>query len=192
MRLDRYVIRNVFPPFLIALLVFTFILVVQPLVEYAQPLIAKGVSSGTILRVMGLLLPSILAVTIPMAFLVGVLVGLGRLSADREWVALQACGVSVYRMLRSVGALGVLACGATAYVLIVAVPDANQAFRELLFNILASRAEGEVKPRIFFDQFKNMVLYVRDTPPDIQGWSDVFLADTTKTETCKATLRPLT
>jgi LPS export ABC transporter permease LptG/LPS export ABC transporter permease LptF len=178
MLLDRYIIRTFILPFLIALLVFTFIQVVQPLVEHAQPLIAKGVPTGTVLRVMAMFLPAVLAITIPMSFLVALLVGLGRVSADREWVAMQACGIGMYRILRPIGLLGALAAAADAYVLIVSVPDANQAFREITFNILASRAEGEVRPRVFFDQFPNKVLYVRDTPADVQGWTDVFLADT--------------
>ena len=47
-----------------------------------------------------------------MALLIGILVGLGRLSADREFVAMQACGVSLLRLLRPVALLAVLAAAA--------------------------------------------------------------------------------
>ncbi len=50
-------------------------------------------------------MPQALGLTIPMALLVGILIGLGRLSADRETVALLACGVSPYRLLRPIGAV---------------------------------------------------------------------------------------
>ena len=55
-----------------------------------------------------LLVPQALAVTIPMAFLLGLLVAFGRLSGDSEWVALQACGVTLMRVLRPVLLLAVL------------------------------------------------------------------------------------
>ena len=177
--IDRYVLREIVPPTILALLIFTFILEIPPLMDVAEKLIAKGVSAATIMRIMVTLLPQALGVTIPMALLVGLLMGLGRLSGDREAVALQACGVSLYRLLAPALVLGLAGWAATAYVMVVALPDANQAFREITYNIIAARAESEVKPRVFFEDFPNMLLYVRDVPTDGTGWTDVFLADTT-------------
>src|SRR6185295_13407232 len=104
------------------------------------------------------------------------LVAFGRLSADREFVALQACGVGLAQLLRPVALLALLAWGATSYILFVSVPSANQTFREITFNIVAARAEGEVKPRVFFEDFPDLVLYVREVPRS-GGWNDVFMAD---------------
>ena len=75
---------------------------------------------------------------------------------------MQACGVSLFRLMRPIALLAVLATAATAYEMIVALPDANQTFREITFNVVASRAESDVKPRVFFTNFPNRVLYVRD------------------------------
>jgi len=180
--IDRYVIRSVIPPFLLSLLVFTFMLVLPFVMELAEKLISKGAAATTVLSLMLTLVPQALAVTIPMALLVGLLVGLGRLSSDREWVALQACGVSSARMLRPVILLGVVGTAATLYVYVWAVPDANQTSREITYNIVAQRVEGEVKPRVFFEDFPNRVLFVRDVPPGGGGWRDVFLADTSSPE----------
>jgi lipopolysaccharide export system permease protein len=89
---------------------------------------------------------------------------------------MQACGVSVARLLWPVGFIALVGWAATSYVMIEALPDANQAFRQIAFNVLAERAEGEVKPRVFFTEFPNLVIYVRDIPPE-GGWNDVFMAD---------------
>ncbi len=176
--LDRYVIREVLLPFFIALLVFTFILIVPSMMQYAEAFIAKGVATTIVLRAMATLLPSALALSIPSALLIALLIAFGRLSADREFVAMQACGVSVARLLWPVGIISVLGWAATSYVMIEALPDANQAFRQITFNVLAQQAEGEVKPRVFFDGFPDLTLYVRDIPP-AGGWNDVFMADNT-------------
>jgi len=178
--IDRYLIRQVLPPFFLALLVLTFLLEIPPVMRTAEPLIAKGVAWSDIARIMVTLLPSALGLTIPMSFLVGLLIGLGRLSADRETVALQACGVSIYRLLRPVALLAVLTMTADLYVMIVAIPDANQTFREITYRIITERAESDIKPRVFFEDFPNRVLYVRDVSPGGDGWLDVFLADTTQ------------
>lgn len=177
--LDRYLVREIVPPMLLALLGLTFVLMMPPILQTAEKLIAKGVSWTVILQVLMTLVPQALSVTIPMALLYGVLFGLGRLSADREFVALQACGVSVFRVFRPIALLAVLGCAATAYETIVALPDANQTFREITFNIVASGAESDIKARVFFTNFPDRVLYVRDIQP-VTGWRDVFLADATQ------------
>ncbi len=179
--IDRYIIRELALPFLLGLVVFTFLLMIQPLADYSEQLIAKGVSWTVVARVLTTLVPQALAVTIPIALLVGLLIAFGRLSADRESVAFQACGISIYRLLRPV-MLASLACwAATSWVLISAVPDANQAFREIVYGVISARAENEIKPRVFFEDFPNRILYIGDAPT-AGGWKEVFLADTSKPE----------
>ena len=71
--LDRYLIRQSLPPFFLALGIFTFALAIQPMLETAKILLAKGVSVPTVGVLLSTLLPFALSVTIPMAFLTGVL-----------------------------------------------------------------------------------------------------------------------
>jgi LPS export ABC transporter permease LptG/LPS export ABC transporter permease LptF len=174
--LDRYVIRQLLMPFGIGLLVFTFLFIIPEVMKYAENYIAKGAPMAVVVQVIVALLPMSLGLTIPMSLLMALLVAFGRLSADREFVAFQACGVSMRRLLRPVGLMSVLCCAATAYILLVSVPAGNQRFREITFNVMASLAEGEVKPRVFFTDFPNIVLYVREIPPS-GGWDGVFMSD---------------
>lgn len=176
--LDRYLLREILPPFLLALAVFTFILQIPPIMERAEGLIAKGVPWPTVGHLMLLLLPQALGLTIPMALLVGLLIAFGRLSADREMVAMLACGVSLYRFLLPVMAFSGLAAAATMWVLIVGIPDANQTFREITFEIVSARVENDVRPRVFFEDFPQRVLYVQDTAAPAPGWRHVLMADT--------------
>ena len=185
--LDRYVIREALGPFVIGLLVFTFLQIIPYLVRDAETYIAKGVSGIVLLQIIITLLPYTLALSIPMSLLLGLLVAFGRLSADREFMVLQACGVSLTRLLRPVAVVIALAWAATSYVMLVSVPAANQAFREITFNVLASRAEGEVRPRVFFEDFPDAVLYVGEVPPT-GGWTDVFMMDSRPGQTPAAYL----
>ncbi len=182
--IDRYVLREVVPPFILSLLIFTFVLELPPLMGELERLLAKGVPWPTVGRIILLLSPQALGLTIPMALLVGLLIGLGRLSTDRESVALLACGVSPYRLLRPVLVLAGLATAATMYVMIEAIPDANQKYREILFATLSKKVESDVQPRVFFQEFPNWVLYPRnEAEPGRPGWSDVLLANTSKPDT---------
>ena len=174
--LDRYILRQMAWPFALGLVVFTFLLIVPQLMQYAEDYVSKGVSLWIVGRLVMTLLPYSLALTIPMSLLLALLVAFGRLSADREFVALQACGVSLYRLFRPVVAVATTSCLATAYVYMVLIPVGNQSFREITFNILASSAENEVKPRVFFDGFPNVVVYAQELPAT-GGWDGVFIAD---------------
>jgi LPS export ABC transporter permease LptF/LPS export ABC transporter permease LptG len=179
--IDRYVIRQLLPPILLGLLVFTFVLIIPQIKEHAEGFIAKGVSPGVVLTAMLLLVPQALALTIPMSLLLGLLIAFTRLSADREFVAMQACGMSLARLLRPVGVISVLCAGATFYIWAIVVPDSNQRFREIAFNVVAQRAEYKIRSRIFFDDFPNLVLWVRDVPAAGGGWNGVFISDTRST-----------
>ena len=181
--IDRYLIREIIPPFLLALLVFTFILIIPFIIDLAEAMIAKGVPAGTILKLTVTLLPQALALTIPMSLLIGLLVGLGRLSADREFVVMMACGISPYRLLHPILVFAVVCWGVTSWVMLKAMPDSNQRFREISTEIAMNRAEGEVRPRVFFEDFPNIVLYVREIPKNGQGWLDVLAADTSNPST---------
>ena len=176
--IDRYVVREVIPPFLIALLLFTFVLIIPFIIDVAEQMIAKNVPPGMILRLMATLLPSTMALTVPMALLISLLVGLGRLSADREVVVMMACGISPYRLLQPVLVFAVVCWGLTSWLMLKGMPDGNQRYRELTQEIVLDRAEGEVRARVFFEDFPNMVLYVHEVPLDGRGWLDVLAADT--------------
>jgi len=175
--IDRYVIRQLLPPILLGLLVFTFVLIIPQIKQNAESFIAKGVSPLIVLKAMALLVPQALALTIPMSLLLGLLITFTRLSADREFVAMQACGMSLARLLRPVGTISIICAAATFYIWAIVVPDSNQRFREIAFNVVAQRAEYTVRSRVFFDDFPNLVLYVRDVPPAGGGWNGVFISD---------------
>jgi LPS export ABC transporter permease LptG/LPS export ABC transporter permease LptF len=176
--LDRYLVREIVVPFVLVLIGLTFMLEMPPILNQGEKLIEKGVHWNIVVQVLLTLVPQALGVTIPMALLLGILIGFGRVSADREFVAMQACGVSVFRILRPLVVVAAVATAATAYVMIVLLPNANQRFREITFNVVATQSEGDVKPRVFFTTFPNRVIYVRDVP-QAGGWTDVFLADST-------------
>ena len=175
--LDRYLLRELMAPFGFALLLLTFALEIPPILDYGESLISEGASWDVVVRVLATLVPQALGITIPMALLFGILFTLGRLSGDREIVAMEACGVSIARLLRPMLLFAVIATAATTYVMIVALPAANQAFREITFKLLMKRGETKIKPRIFYTDFPNLVIYVREVTPGV-GWSNVFVTDT--------------
>src|SRR5512134_3613230 len=114
--LDRYIVREMLAPSGIGLLVFTFVLLIDQIPRLLAVLVARSADFPTIVRVFVNLLPSILAITIPMAFLLGVLLAFGRMASDSEIVALRAVGVSPLRLLTPVMMLALVMTAMTFYV----------------------------------------------------------------------------
>ena len=178
--LDRYIVREMLAPSAIGLLVFTFVLLIDQIPRLLAVLVARSADLATILRVFLNLLPSILAVTLPMAFLLGVLLAFGRLASDSEIVALRAVGVSPLRLLAPVMMLAAVMTALTFYINAVALPRANQAYRELVFSLVVSKARTDVKARTFTDSLLpgRMMLYVQDIEPDTGRWKNLLIHDT--------------
>jgi LPS export ABC transporter permease LptF/LPS export ABC transporter permease LptG len=178
--IDRYIVREMLAPSGIGLLVFTFVLLIDQIPRLLAVLVARSADFPTIVRVFVNLLPSILAITIPMAFLLGVLLAFGRMASDSEIVALRAVGVSPLRLLTPVMMLALVMTAITFYINAVALPAANQAHREIVFSLVVSKARTDVKARTFTDNLLpgRMMLYVQDIEPGTGLWKNLLIHDT--------------
>src|ERR1700683_460878 len=101
--LDKYICREVGSHALLGFAVFTFVLFVPQLVRLMDLIVRHSGGMGTVALLFLCTLPPSLIFTIPMAVLVGVLIGLGRLSADSEIVALHASGIGLRRLFLPIG-----------------------------------------------------------------------------------------
>jgi LPS export ABC transporter permease LptG/LPS export ABC transporter permease LptF len=179
--IDRYLVREIVPPTLLGLVLFTFILLLHEIAMLAGFLVSRAASLGTVLRMFVLLLPHILALTIPMAFLLGVLLAFGRMATESEIVAFRAGGVSPFRLVRPVLLLSLVAAAPTFYITADAYPRANQAFRELAYSVVAGKARTDLRPRVFVDDLLGsggeFILYASDIVSATGEWKDLLLRD---------------
>jgi lipopolysaccharide export LptBFGC system permease protein LptF len=131
----------------LGLIVFTFVLFVPQLVRLMELLVRHSGSGAQIARLFLYIVPGVLIFTIPMAVLVGVLLGLGRMSADSEIIALTALGISRQRMLVPVAVLALTGGVATATLTLWLGPAAFRSLRNIEADLLASQASFQVQPR---------------------------------------------
>ena len=111
--LDRYIVREIFRHAFLGLIVFTFVLFVPQLIRLMELLVRHSGSGTQIAKLFLYVVPGVLIFTMPMAVLVGVLLGLGRMSADSEIIALTALGIGRRRILLPVGVLALAGALAT-------------------------------------------------------------------------------
>ena len=175
--LDRYILRETTGPLVLGLLVFTFLALMQELFQYAEMIIGRNVEVAVALQLLGYSLPHIVVLTIPMAFLFAILIATGRLAADSELVAMRASGISLWAVYRPILLQSLVLAGLTGYLTTVTLPAGNKAISELRLSILTRSVSQQVKPKVFYDQLQDRVLYVFEAPEDEDAWRGVFLAD---------------
>jgi len=165
-RISRYVFAELMTPTILGLLLWTFILVMNLFFVVAEKALSKDLSFDLTLRMFVVGVPPILVLSIPMSVLLGSLIAVGRLSADHEWVALQGAGQGPMKLLKPLLLHGFLASLLAFYTYGELVPRSNFAGRYLQGQIvMSSSLASDLKPRVFYDQLENAVLYVDDILP---------------------------
>jgi LPS export ABC transporter permease LptF len=173
--LDRYIVREIVRHAFLGLLIFTFVLFVPKLVRLMELFVRHSGSGSQILALFLCIIPGILVFTIPMAVLIGVLLGLGRMSMDSEIIALTSLGISRKRILLPVGLLAVVGAVLTLLMTVVLAPRSLRAFRDIEAGLIASQISFQVQPRVFDERFPHMILYINDVSASGTHWHGVFL-----------------
>jgi len=186
--LTRYILGEILSHTLIGCALFTFILFMRDLPNILNMLVRNSSAFSSMIQIVLFLLPNFFVVTIPMAVLVGILLGLSRLAADSEIVAMRASGLGIGYFVR---VATIVAVGGTLVGLfnsLYVAPRANQGILDL-DKSLASQASYEIQPRVFYEDFKNTVLYVQNviSGTGAANWKQVFMADITDPNSPKIT-----
>lgn len=182
-QINRYILREISVPALLSLVIFTFLLLMGRIPKLTELVVSKGVPASEIALLFSYLLPNFLSITIPLAFLLGVLLAFGRFSADSEFIALKASGVSLYALLKPVLLLALTGALVTGWLSISGVPAGKTAFRDKLFQIASGRASVGLQAGQFNDEFPGLVLYCRDLDERRSIMSGVFISDEREGET---------
>jgi lipopolysaccharide export system permease protein len=175
--IDRYVAREVLAPFAVDVGLLTFALVTGKLLKLMDMVVNHGVSLGEVLGIIGYIMPAFLELTFPMALLLGVLMGFGRMSTDQEMTAARACGVSLYRLAVPVMfvALGVYAL--SSYFAFSLRPWANSNLRDKLYELSQTRTSAGMKEKIFNSNFPGLVVYVDEMSDTDSSMKGVMISD---------------
>jgi LPS export ABC transporter permease LptF/LPS export ABC transporter permease LptG len=177
--LTRYILREVASHALLGTAVFTFVLFTRDLGRILELVVRNSAPVPSVAELFFFTVPVALIYTIPMGALVGILIGLGRLAADSEITAMRASGIGVWAFLRIIS---IFAVGAWLLALVNGVyiaPKSQAALGRLQDRLKGSQVSFEVQPRVFYEGFPGLVLYVQDVH-SARGaaiWKGVFIAD---------------
>jgi lipopolysaccharide export system permease protein len=165
-RVTTQITREVLTPALSALLVATFLLLTTQILRVGEAAFGYGLGLGDFLAILALLLPRFFVFTLPLAVLVGVLAGLGRLAADRELLAWRAAGLSPGRLWPAPVLIGLLASGLTLTLTSWGEPRALEGLTGRLATVVERNLAAGLEPGVIHQDIPGVVLHARDRQAD--------------------------
>lgn len=177
--LTRYILREVLSHAIIGASLFTFIIFMRDLGRILEIVVRASAPLPSVAEIFFLTLPTALTVTIPMGVLVGILIGLSRLAADSEVTAMRASGLGAGTFVKIISIFAVAVWLLAMANSVWFAPRSAAALARLQDKLKTSQASFEVQPRVFYEDFKNLVLYVQDahSAGGASLWDGVFIAD---------------
>lgn len=159
--LDRYIFRSVFLTCLASVALFAFVLLLGNAI---RDLLSYYLSGQLSLLAVGelvlLLLPFVIIYALPMGVLTGVLLVLGRLSADSEITAMRANGLGIARIARPILLLGLAGALLGVYANFQSMPRARTAYQNRLVEAVRADPLRFIVPRTIVRDFPGYVVYV--------------------------------
>lgn len=175
--LTRYILKEMLGPTFLGFAFYTFIILMKNLFDVAGMIIRRSLPASTVGRLLFLSLPHIVVLTVPMSLLFGILIAVGRLSSDSEIIAMRALGISTRTIYRPVFFFSFVIFLINLYLMNFVLPRGNSELQSLRAEIYTSGIERELKPRVFYDEYENLMIYVNDVDTRTGQWKGVLVAD---------------
>ena len=188
--LTRYILREVLWYALIGTGLSTFVLFMRDVGHILELVVRNSAPLPSVAEIFLFTVPQALTFTVPLGVLIGILIGLSRLAADSEVTAMRASGLGVGLFLKVISFFAITAWLLAAGNQLYLAPRASDSLTRLQDRLKSSQISYEVQPRVFYEHFKNLVVYVQDVSATPNGalWKGIFLADISTPGAPKITL----
>ncbi len=187
---NRYILREMAAPFLINILVFSFLFLMAKMIEITNWIVNYHLNFWSVLALIAYMMPWLLIFIIPMSVMLAVLLTFLRLSGDNEIVALKACGLSIYGLLPPVLIIGLAGLLLTGFMTLYGAPKAKTALKEMAVKVASSNIDIGLKERTFNDAFKNVMLYVNEIDLKNRKLIDIFIEDKRRPDVVSTVIAP--
>ncbi|SDC31098.1 MULTISPECIES: LptF/LptG family permease [unclassified Candidatus Frackibacter] len=160
--IDLYIVKEVLLPFLVGIAIIGVIMLSNFLFQLTDMIIVKDIPVLIVIKLLGYKLPAIIVRTLPIATLLAVMIGVGRLSKDSEFIALQMGGVSLFRFIIPLLVLGILISGTTYFFNEKIVPWSNHQAQNIIRRSILSETIYGIEDNVFFKGPKSRLFYIKE------------------------------
>ena len=180
--LSKYLVKESAGPFFFGLAIITLVLIMDFLVDIMNLIIDRGIKAPLVIELFGLNLAWMLALSVPMAVLVAVLMVFGRLAADNEITACKSCGLPFYRLLLPMLVMALILTLAMIWFNDRILPESNHRARMLLTDITRKKPTWSLEENIFLDYFQGYSIRVKTIARKTSEISDIIIIQTKNNE----------
>ena len=185
-RLDRYIFRQLFWALIAVTAGLTALIWLTQSLRFVELVVNRGLSLLVFMRLTGLLIPSFIAVILPITTYVVIQFIYQRLAGDREVTVMRAAGLSPWALARPALAVALFSVVVGYWLNMVVVPETLAAFREFQWEIRNKVAAFLLQEGVFTSISDKLVVYVRTRSPD--GTLHGILVDDARDPTAHATI----
>ncbi|HGJ64286.1 TPA: YjgP/YjgQ family permease [bacterium] len=150
--LTKYALSEIIEPFILALVAFTSVLIVDKVFLLTKYFVEKGVNPLYMLEMLFFYLPAALVLTVPMAVLVGIVTAFGRMSADNEIIAMKTSGIGMQKMIIPVVISTLILSVFMIFFMDYSIPKGNQAYTELYSQLRRKHPALVLEPNTVMEE----------------------------------------
>jgi len=188
--ISRYVFKEMMPPFVVSVLVLTFIFLMTQILDITNLIVNQRADIISVLLLLVYSMPYFLIFVMPMSVMLAVLLTFLRLSSDNEVVALKAGGYSTYGLLPPIFLFCLMGFLVTSFMSIHALPWGRLSFKSLAFEVAKSNIDLALKERTFNESFRGVTLFVSEVDMRDRALTDIFLRDARRSDAVSTVVAP--
>lgn len=173
--IQKYILALFIPPFFFAILVLSFILLMNRLFLLADLLIKKGVKFPIALEVAVYSLPFVIAYITPLAIMVAGVMTYGKLSQDNELIAIKSSGINLLRLLIPTFFFTIFLSLFMVFFNGFILSESEHKLRNLLLDLARKKPAVKIREGVFMNEFGEWTIYIGYFQPKEGKISDVFL-----------------
>jgi len=158
--LDRYIFKELVPPFFVSIIFFSFVFLLSRILEITDLIVNYNIPLTSVLKMLLFSMPFYLQFTIPMSVMMAVLLTFMDFSGANEILALKSGGVSILRLLPSVCFFCIIGVLLTAAMTFYGLPWGKLSFKKEIYEIASKNMNISFKEKTFLDSFPGITLYI--------------------------------
>ncbi len=144
----------------------TMVLLIDKVIDMLNLIIEKKLAASIVMELFALSLPYMLALSIPMAVLVATILAFGRMTVDRETIAMKSSGINVYSMIKPLVIAAILLTGLMVYFNHWFLPQTNHKLKNLMIKIAYYKPMTIIKAGEF-NQVTDYTVYVKENQGEL-------------------------
>ncbi|MFC1844973.1 LPS export ABC transporter permease LptF [Thermodesulfobacteriota bacterium] len=175
--LYTYLVNQVLAPFYASLVILTGILFLGKLIPILDIILDYNIALFDFIRLYAYFTPQLLLFALPMASMMGVILGTTHINNENELMVLRASGISLYKMLPPVIIIAFSTALLTGFFSIYLIPAGNRARVELAFQLATEKVERAMHEKRFSESLGDIILYADRIDSNNQKWDGVYISD---------------